>query len=215
MAISACPMTVAQILDLADKIERDEIRVDELVDGLLDFAPAEELAAIEEGTDDEEEEDGDEEDDAGAASALAAENLERLRVAALEKFVLIRKLYKRLLTSLEKEGASGKSYLKVRADITSELMGIRFSAARSRSCATSSARSSKRFAATSARSRTCACTRSTCRARTSSRSSRQRDERQLDQARDLRRASVQRAAHQVQPGDLRRAAGAAAAAGLA
>src|SRR5438128_4802592 len=67
-AISACPMTVAQILELADKIERDEIRVDELVDGLLDFAPAEELAAIEEGTeDDDEEEEG--EDDAGAASA--------------------------------------------------------------------------------------------------------------------------------------------------
>ena len=126
-AISACPMTVAQILELADKIERDEIRVDELVDGLLDFAPAEELAAIEEETEGDDEA-TDEEDEAGAASALAAENLERLRVAAMEKFVQIRKLYKRLLTSLEKEGASGKSYLKVRGDITNELMGIRFSA---------------------------------------------------------------------------------------
>src|SRR5436190_2006083 len=84
MAISACPMTVANILELAGKIERDENRVDELVEGLLDFAPAEELAAIEEGTDDDEEEETSEEDDAGAASALAAENLERLRVAALE-----------------------------------------------------------------------------------------------------------------------------------
>src|SRR2546430_6099020 len=36
-AISACPMTVAQILDLADKIEKDELRVDEVVDGLIDF----------------------------------------------------------------------------------------------------------------------------------------------------------------------------------
>ncbi|MBK9606426.1 MAG: RNA polymerase sigma factor RpoD [Betaproteobacteria bacterium] len=126
-AISACPMTVAQILELADKIERDEIRVDELVDGLLDFAPAEELAAIEEESEDEEEA-ADEEDEAGAASALAAENLERLRVAALEKFVLIRKLYKKKLTALEKEGSNGKLYLKVRNDITNELMGIRFSA---------------------------------------------------------------------------------------
>ena len=126
-AISACPMTVAQILELADKIERDEIRVDELVDGLLDFAPAEELAAIEQESEGDEET-TDEEDEAGAASALAAENLERLRVAALEKFVLIRKLYKKLLSALEKEGASGKSYLKVRSDISAELMGIRFSA---------------------------------------------------------------------------------------
>src|SRR3954454_8703652 len=73
-AISACPMTVQQILELADRIERDEIRVDEVVDGLVDFAAAEELAAIEEQTEDDEET-GDEEDEAGAASALAAENL--------------------------------------------------------------------------------------------------------------------------------------------
>ena len=34
LAISACPTTIAEILDLADRIERDEIRVDEVVDGL-------------------------------------------------------------------------------------------------------------------------------------------------------------------------------------
>src|SRR5881398_371544 len=37
MAISACPMTVQQILDLAAKIEKDEIKIDDLVDGLMDF----------------------------------------------------------------------------------------------------------------------------------------------------------------------------------
>ncbi|HEU5430730.1 MAG TPA: RNA polymerase sigma factor region1.1 domain-containing protein, partial [Thermomicrobiales bacterium] len=36
-AISACPMTVAQILDLADKIAKDELKIDDVVDGLLDF----------------------------------------------------------------------------------------------------------------------------------------------------------------------------------
>ena len=40
MAISACPMTVAQILDLADKIEKDELKIDDLVDGLMDFNEA-------------------------------------------------------------------------------------------------------------------------------------------------------------------------------
>ena len=30
-------MTVAQILDLADKIEKDELKIDDLVDGLMDF----------------------------------------------------------------------------------------------------------------------------------------------------------------------------------
>ena len=37
MAISACPMTVAQILELAGRIEKDELKIDDLVDGLMDF----------------------------------------------------------------------------------------------------------------------------------------------------------------------------------
>ncbi len=35
-AISACPTTIAEIVDCADKIERDEMRIDELIDGLID-----------------------------------------------------------------------------------------------------------------------------------------------------------------------------------
>src|SRR5712692_8072991 len=35
-AISACPTTIAEILDLAGKVGRDEMRIDELVDGLID-----------------------------------------------------------------------------------------------------------------------------------------------------------------------------------
>ena len=56
MAISACPMTVAQILDLADKIEKDELKIDDLVDGLMDFN--EELDALEDVDDDDEDERG-------------------------------------------------------------------------------------------------------------------------------------------------------------
>src|SRR5258705_10437429 len=35
-AISACPTTVQEILDLAAKVEKDEMRIDEVVDGLID-----------------------------------------------------------------------------------------------------------------------------------------------------------------------------------
>src|SRR5439155_20973263 len=35
-AISACPTTVQEILDLATKVEKDEMRIDEVVDGLID-----------------------------------------------------------------------------------------------------------------------------------------------------------------------------------
>lgn len=36
MAISACPTTIADILAMAERVANEEIRVDELVDGLLD-----------------------------------------------------------------------------------------------------------------------------------------------------------------------------------
>ncbi len=122
MAISACPMTVAQILTLADKIAKDEIKIDDLVDGLMDFN--EQLATIEEASSDEAEE----EEDEGDAGAIAAENLERLKVAALERFMTIRKLFARMLVVLTKEGHKAPKYVELQKKISAELMQIRFSA---------------------------------------------------------------------------------------
>src|SRR5450631_2687344 len=119
MAISACPMTVAQILDLAAKIERDELKIDDVVDGLMDFT--ETIAPVED--DDEEGEDG--EDNSGA---IAAENLERLKVAGLERFGVIRRLYTRMLVILQKEGHKAPKYLELQKKISAELMQIRFGA---------------------------------------------------------------------------------------
>ncbi len=120
MAISACPMTVAQILELAAKIERDELKVDDVVDGLMDFA--EQLEAIDDEDIDESEES---EDDSGA---IAAENLERLKVASLERFGAIRRLYTRMLGVLQKEGHKTPKYLDLQKKISGELMQIRFAA---------------------------------------------------------------------------------------
>ncbi|KAB2844482.1 MAG: RNA polymerase sigma factor RpoD, partial [Burkholderiales bacterium] len=121
-AISACPMTVAQILDLADKIEKQESRIDEVVDGLIDFA--EDLEAMEEEAPAEEDlEEG--EDDGGA---IANENMEKLRVAALERFASIRKLHAKALAALGKKGPKADAYLDLQKSISGELMGIRFAA---------------------------------------------------------------------------------------
>ena len=121
MAISACPMTVAQILELAAKIEKDELKIDDVVDGLMDFN--EQLEAM----DDEDalEELDEEEADSGA---IAAENLERLKVAALQRFAAIRRLYARMLVVLQKEGHKAKKYLDLQKKISAELMQIRFAA---------------------------------------------------------------------------------------
>src|SRR5271169_5693963 len=79
-AISACPTTIAEILALAEKIEKDEIRVDEVVDGLAD-PEAEQL--IEESTADEEEEVEEdletEEESEEAEAALHTANMLKLK----------------------------------------------------------------------------------------------------------------------------------------
>ena len=120
MAISACPMTVAQILEIADRIAKDELKIDDLVDGLLDFKEV--LAAIVDSDDEETEED---EADAGK---IASENLERLKVAAMEKFTAIRKHFTRMLVVLQKEGHKAPKYLELHKKIAGELTQIRFSA---------------------------------------------------------------------------------------
>src|SRR5437870_4236285 len=125
LAISACPMTVQQILELADKISKDELKIDDVVDGLLDFN--EELTTI--AADDTSEAEGDEEEeDPADAGAIESENLERLKVAALERFNTIRKCFVRMLAVLQKEGHKAPKYLDLQKKISAELMQIRFSA---------------------------------------------------------------------------------------
>jgi RNA polymerase primary sigma factor len=124
MAISACPMTVGQILDIADKIEKDEFKIDDLVDGLTDFA--EDIAAVAAAGDDDAEEE--EDDDGETAAGIAAENLERLKVASLAHFATIRRFYAKMLAVLQKEGHKAPKYLELQKKISAELMQIRFSA---------------------------------------------------------------------------------------
>ncbi|HMA30509.1 MAG TPA: RNA polymerase sigma factor RpoD, partial [Casimicrobiaceae bacterium] len=123
LAISACPMTVTQILELADKIAKDELKIDDVVDGLLDFS--EELTAIEEAEAEGAEEEEEDEADPGV---VESENLERLKVAALEHFTTIRRHFTRMLGVLQKEGHKAPRYLDLQKKISGELMQIRFSA---------------------------------------------------------------------------------------
>jgi len=131
-AISACPTTVREILDLADKVEKEELRIDEVVDGLIDpdakdgFDPKKAEAVSEEEEEERiEEEEGDTEEDDGAAQTAS---LLKLRGEALEKFSRIRRLFEKMLRVLENKGSRDKDYLRVRDQISVELMTIRFTA---------------------------------------------------------------------------------------
>src|SRR5947207_3356331 len=130
-AISACPTTVHEILDLADKVEKDEMRIDEVVDGLIDpnakddFNPKR-AESPEEEEEQIEEEEGEEDEE--AAEAAQSASMLKLKGEALEKFARIRRLFEKLLKALENKGSKDKDYLRVRDQISSELMTIRFTA---------------------------------------------------------------------------------------
>ena len=132
LAISACPTTIAEILTLAEKIEKDEIRVEEVVDGLADLEMKE--AIVEDVAEDEGEEaeevdaEEDEDDDGAAGAAQAAADLARLKEASLKHFADIRSNYQKMMRALAKHGSRGRPYIQAREAISEELMKIRFSA---------------------------------------------------------------------------------------
>jgi RNA polymerase primary sigma factor len=134
LAISACPTTIAEILVLAEKIEKDEMRVDEMVDGLTDLEMKEAIVedVAEDETEEESSDDGedvsDEDDDGAAQSAQAAADLIRLKEAALVHFGKIRTEYQKMMKALQKHGSRGRPYIQAREAISGELMKIRFSA---------------------------------------------------------------------------------------
>src|SRR5438105_3024732 len=131
LAISACPTTVREILELADKVEKDEMRIDEVVDGLIDpnakdeFNPRKAESSEEEEAQIEEEEG---EEDEEAAEAAQSASMLKLKGESLEKFGRIRRLYEKMLKALENKGSKDKDYLRARDQISNELMTIRFTA---------------------------------------------------------------------------------------
>ncbi|MBV8678950.1 MAG: RNA polymerase sigma factor RpoD, partial [Aquitalea sp.] len=134
LAISACPGTVAEVLELVERIGKEEIRVDEVVDGFIDpNADTAEAAAmpfaepeVEEDAllEDEEEE---AEDDEASAEAANLANLEELKQQTLEHFAGVRMMFDKMVKVLAKEGSKSKGYLELQDAITTEFMLVRFS----------------------------------------------------------------------------------------
>ena len=127
-AISSCPTTIAEILALVKKVESDELRIDEVVDGFIESADevivadglgAEPLDedALEAGEEDEED-----------TEAIAAANLAKLKIEALERFTVIRELFIKIGKAYEKHGYRSKQYDKLQEQISTELTKFRFSA---------------------------------------------------------------------------------------
>jgi len=131
-AIAACPTTIAELLSMIDKVQTDELRVDEVVDGLIDtdVGVDEAMAASEEGDEEPELEDEEEEEDedGSKAAAISAAALAELKEEVLKRFAVIRAAFEKQQEVLQKNGSQHKSYKALQDEILCELMAFRFSA---------------------------------------------------------------------------------------
>jgi RNA polymerase primary sigma factor len=138
-AISACPVTIAEIISASVRIKNDETKIDEIVDGMVEsddipVVPSPPPAAASDDEEDDEEgdeEEAEEEEDgaaAGGAAGYSAEQLEALKVAAMTKFDNISVQFDKMRKAYEKEGYSSKAYTKAQETISNELLAIRFTA---------------------------------------------------------------------------------------
>lgn len=132
-AISACPSSIEDILELATRIELDELRIDELVDGLVGedgepVALSTAEAAFEADSENvalgEDEEDVDEVN----AAAVEAADLAELKLNAMARFINIRELYAQMRELLQAGKHEHTHYHTLQTSLTDELMNIRFAA---------------------------------------------------------------------------------------
>jgi RNA polymerase primary sigma factor len=134
MALSACPVTIAEIIGNADKIVSGEMEIDQFVDGLVDpnaediqlgpDEPEEDLEAI------EGDEEGGEEDTGGGggSSTASAKQLEELKQISLEKFAIIRTQADKMRRAYDRDGYNCPAYIKAQEAIRNELLGFRLTA---------------------------------------------------------------------------------------
>ena len=130
-AIAVCPTTITELLALIEKVEKDELSVDELVDGLIDadMGMDDVIASASEDEDaDVEEEDEEDDDDGAKSAAISAEALAKLKQEVLTRFVDIRDAHQKMSKILADKGSQDKKYQELQAQILEALTVFRFSA---------------------------------------------------------------------------------------
>ena len=130
-AIAACPTTITQLLKMVEQVEKDEISVDDLVDGLIDSDIGLEDTIAAEAADEEEPDidaDEDDDEDGAKAAAISAEALAKLKEEVLKRFAIIRKANTAMNVIRENQGSQDASYKKLHESVIQELTAFRFSA---------------------------------------------------------------------------------------
>ena len=130
-AIAACPTTISALLALVDKVESDELSVDDLVDGLIDSdvgaVDAVALASAEDEAEEEVDEEAEEDEDGAKAAAISAEALAKLKEEVIKRFAVVRSANQKMTAILPVRGSQDPEYQALLAEILVELTAFRFS----------------------------------------------------------------------------------------
>ncbi len=125
-AVSTCPTTIALLLDAAAKVERGEMRLDEVVDAFIDpnASAAEALSEAEESgleAEAEAEVEAEEEDDDDAIEVDKGPQLEE----AIIRFAAIREGYEALIASHTATGLHGEAYQRLRRELADRFLEMK------------------------------------------------------------------------------------------
>ena len=123
-AISGSPATIAAVLVMAEDIRENKVVISTIVDGFNNLNEADDYVAEEDFDEFDEEDD----DDGKGGSKALTKKLEELKNAALERFDRMIVLFEKLRKTYDKEGYGTPTYVKAQTALTTELMGIRFTA---------------------------------------------------------------------------------------
>ena len=133
-ALSECPGSIKEILDLMDKVKLGELKIDDVIEGFVGAEDptafnldSEEEVEMDMSDDDADDSDDTDDDDAETETPTQeAQDLEALRQEAETHFANIKKQYTAMIKQLKKSGSKNKTYLKLRDEIRDELFKVRF-----------------------------------------------------------------------------------------
>ena len=133
-ALSECPGSIKEILDLMDKVKLGELKIDDVIEGFVGAEDptafnldSEEEVEMDMSDDDADDSDDTDDDDAETETPTQeAQDLGALRQEAESHFANIKKQYTAMIKQLKKSGSKNKTYLKLRDEIRDELFKVRF-----------------------------------------------------------------------------------------
>jgi RNA polymerase primary sigma factor len=130
-AISLCPGIIDDLMGMGEKVKKEELGVEEFVDGLIDMEAEKELAKVEaaltQNHEDEDEDEDEDENESGKASGMSKEDLAILTKEVLLRFGRIKKAHKKLTAlRLDAKWIDDSEYQKHQDIILKELINFRF-----------------------------------------------------------------------------------------